>query len=618
MVASPFRLSNLFLVLLLCVFSTLNQAQTPASIIFQNVNVVDVNNGSLLTNQTVVVSGNTIIEIGPVEHRAISPDDQVIDAEGKYLIPGLWDMHVHATYPGQYERFYPLLLANGVTGIRDTWGSVEVAFDARAAIASGELVGPVRSVVAGNLVDGPGQIWSGSRVAITPGDGREIVTELHAAGAPFIKVYSSLFPKTFRAIAEQANLLGVPFAGHVPEGVKALTASVAGIRSMEHLKGVLEGCSSEEQALINESMRALRVGRDRDTQQILHARDARALATQDDQKCRLLAQLFIDNETWQVPTLVTNRGYSHMPEMAAKGDFRLRYLVESDYQNWFPASNRFVQGRTQENWALDRAVFARELEIVGMMAEMGVPFLAGSDATNPWTFPGFSLHDELQLLVDAGMNPLQALQAATLNPARFFARDTELGSVEVGKLADLVLLDANPLEDISNSKTISAVVANGQLYLQADLDQILAETEAEASRVSVAKVLYEVIESEGVLKARERYGQLRDESPDTIRFGEDELVGLGYRLLGEGRLNEAVEIFELSVAAYPNAPNPYDSLGEALTATGQCQKALDAHAIAVELAEQDGDKRLEAFIERLRLAQERLGDCLIDLSEQEE
>lgn len=459
---------------LLCGVSALAQSSTVA---VRNVTVVDVTDGSLHQNQTVRIDGNEIDAVGRANEVRVPRDAQVVEGEGKYLIPGLWDMHVHAATDIRVESFLRLFLANGITGFRDMFGSLDVAERARASVEAGELPGPPRIVVAGNIVDGPPGSWPGVVVASTPEDGRRIVDSLHAAGAPFIKVYFLLAPGTYYAISERSRELSLPFVGHVPFLVRAADASDAGQRSIEHLTGVLGGCSSDEKAVLAASRRLTgemgagnRAAATKNSMEPVRL----AVATQDDDRCRRLMDQFIENQTWQVPTLVSLRGKAYLRELAAAGDPRTRYFTPPS--RW-TADGPYGFPFTEEQWDILQGEYERQKEVVGMMADVGVPLLAGSDTAIPWAFPGFGLHDELELLVEAGLTPLQALQAATLEPARFFGRTDELGTVTEGKLADLVLLDANPLEDISNTQRIPAVVADGRLYRRSDLDRLLDEAE---------------------------------------------------------------------------------------------------------------------------------------------
>jgi imidazolonepropionase-like amidohydrolase len=448
-----------------------------ADLAIMQVHVIDVADGSVRSNQTVLISGNRITALGPSQHMRPPEGAEVIDARGRYLIPGLWDMHAHAASEGRVESFFRLFLANGITGFRDPFGSREVAARARAAVAAGELPGPARIMVAGNLVDGPPGSVPGARIAATPEDGRHMVDSLHAADAPFIKVYFQLAPETYFAIAERSAELGVPFVGHVPMFVRAADASDTGQRSIEHLTGVLTGCSADEEAVLVDWQRLMGLLTDGDvasfTQQYMEP-VTRALATQDEARCRRLAERFVANRTWQAPTLVSLRGKAYLREMAAADDPRTRYFTPPS--RW-TGGTPFGFPMTEAQWEVFQAQYEREKEIVGMMAAAGVGFLAGSDTPTPWAFPGFGLHDELELLVEAGLTPLQALQAATLYPARFFGLTDDLGTIAEGGMADVVLLDANPLEDIRNTRRIHAVVVDGRLLDRVAIDRMLADVE---------------------------------------------------------------------------------------------------------------------------------------------
>jgi imidazolonepropionase-like amidohydrolase len=184
------------------------------------------------------------------------------------------------------------------------------------------------------------------------------------------------------------------------------------------------------------------------------------------------------NHTWQCPTLVTERNTSHLNDEAITNDSRVRFMPESVRSSWIPANDMRLRSMTPQDIALEKAAFHKHVQIVGAMHRSGIGILAGTDALNPYAFPGFSLHDELELLVNAGLKPIDALQAATLNAAQFMNREKDLGTVEMGKIADLVLLDSNPLDDIRNTRKIYAVIYGGRLFKKTDLDSMLAEVEA--------------------------------------------------------------------------------------------------------------------------------------------
>lgn len=235
-----------------------------------------------------------------------------------------------------------------------------------------------------------------------------------------------------------------------------------------------------------------------------------------------------------------------------------------------------MKDKTAEDWALSKRVFSKDLEVVGTMQLAGVEIRAGTDTLNPYCLPGFSLHDELDLLVQAGVTPMQALQAATLNPARFLGREKDLGTVATGKLADLVLLDANPLKDIGNTRKISAVVFGGKYFSRASLDEMLARIEALASRLSIAEVLLKTIQEQSVNAAIKQYYDL----------GESALDGLAERLGEMKKSKEALRIFELNAEANPSSYT-YDSLAEACLEAGDNDCAIESFKKSLELSPDD-------------------------------
>jgi imidazolonepropionase-like amidohydrolase len=465
------RLAALCLLLAAC-------APAHADLVIRGVTVVDVTDGSLRSGQTVLVEDDRIVSVGATDAISVPDDIEVVEAVGEYLIPGLWDMHVHAIQPGWTEPLFKLFIANGVTGVREMTGDSGEARRIEREIDQGRSIGP-RFTLPGNLVDGPNSIWPFAIVVTTAEEGRATVDRLASEGAAFIKVYSYLTPEAYSAIAERANEKDIPFVGHVPYLVPAGVASDAGQRSFEHLIGIAPACSNAEEQLLEigrEQARA-RVDGDEEAERELESRWLQlVLSTQDEKRCAQLFEKLAANETWQVPTLALHRGLSFMVDGqdSLDQDPRLKYVPREHREWWEEATKTYL---------LDPA-FRRMYELrktfIPRMAAAGVPIMAGTDTTNPYCLPGFGLHDELELLVSAGLTPLQALQAATIQPARFLGKADSLGSVEAGKLADLVLLEGNPLVNISNTKRIRAVVANGRLFRRADLDRLLAEAEGMA------------------------------------------------------------------------------------------------------------------------------------------
>jgi imidazolonepropionase-like amidohydrolase len=489
-----------------CAAARNGSAPVAADLAFIHVTVVDVEGGRVLGDQTVLIAGNRIAAVAPAASVTVSGWTEVVDARGMYLIPGLWDMHAHQLWSNDtverlffnfdpsagsfaaWETYYgsalDLLAAAGVTGFRDPWGDLEVARRVLREADAGQRLAP-RFVVAGNMIDGDPPLWPGTLVPEGPAHGRILVDSLARAGADFIKVQSRLPGDVFAAIADQAHETNVPVVGHVPWRVRALEAAGAGMRSMEHLDGVLQGCTVHEDSILGLN-RAWAVTKARGdhaaAKRLDHQVLGLTLSSRDDVRCRALLQRLADLEVWQVPTLVASRSTALLRDPALLSDERLRWIHPEMRTSWRPENDpRFAQA-TQEDWRLWRAMHERKLEITGMMADMGVPLLAGTDYPNPYIIPGFGLHDELVLLVEAGLSPLQALQAATLNPARYLGRTDKFGTVKAGMLADLVVLDANPLEDIRNTQRIRAVVLNGRYLDRFALDRLLAEAERGTNR----------------------------------------------------------------------------------------------------------------------------------------
>jgi imidazolonepropionase-like amidohydrolase len=457
-------------------------AQTTAApparpLVFTHVTVVDVTGGPSKSGLTVIVAGGRIAAVGKTGKLPVPRDAQIIDATGKFLIPGLWDMHVHALHKPRFETFLPLLVANGVTGIRDmaTHTSLEEVNRWRREIGAGSRIGP-RIFAAGRLLDGPNPQFPTVAIAIKDeAEARNAVRLMKEQGADFIKVYSSLHRDAFYAIADEAKKQGLPFAGHLPTSVTACEASNAGQKSFEHMLGWFESCSTKS-ARIEQRENATPAARGQSGPVLAFLKQVDDAERFDDKEAVELTRIFLKNDTWLTPTLSAREAATYIDEKISGNDFRLKYILPAMKENW-KGSNIFSQA-TAEQLAKLKSGFSTKLKAIDRVRRAGGRFLAGTDTGVPYIFPGFSLHDELALFVKAGLTPLEALQTATINPAKFLGREKELGAIEKGMLADLVLLDANPLADISNTKKINAVVVNGRLLDRQALDKVLADVEA--------------------------------------------------------------------------------------------------------------------------------------------
>jgi len=452
---------------------------------FTHVTVIDMTGAPPSLDMTVVITGDRITEIGKSAAVHAPEGAQVIDASGKFMIPGLWDMHVH----WYHKNYLPLFVANGVTGIRIMWGA-PLHQQWRKEIEQGALVGP-RMAIASAIVDGPKPIWPGSIAVGNDAEGRQAVIRSKAEGADFIKVYSRLPREAYFAIADEAKKQGIPFAGHVPGPVSVTEASDAGQKSIEHFTSVLEACSTREEELRKAGQDAwsnLPAGQAFPSRATLRPVTRQMLDTFSPEKANALFARLARNHTWQCPTLTVLRNMAFIKDPAINKDPRVKYMPPEIVSGWDPAGDFRLSDRTEEDYALARSVYKKLTELVVPMRRAGVEFLAGTDVLNPYCLPGFSLHDELTLLVAAGLSPLEALQAATLNPARYLGKEKDLGTIEKGKIADLVLLEANPLEDIGNTRKIDAVVTGGTLFPKAALQKMLADIEAVSKPATVKPV----------------------------------------------------------------------------------------------------------------------------------
>ncbi len=563
-------------------------------LVLTHVNVIDATGAPVKTDMTVVITGDRITAIDKTGQIRVPQGARRVDARGKFLVPGLWDMHVHL----YDERFLPLFIANGVTGVRQMFGS-PLNLDWRERAARGQLLAP-RLVIASPIVDGPNAVWGGSIKVANETEARQAVQKIKSLGFDFVKVYSDLPRDAFYAIADEAAKQGLVFAGHVPHSVSALEASDAGQKSIEHLTGVLEGCSPVGVEITrgykaNMANVTSQTGMDAAHLQVMRALIERLLATYDKEKATALFARFAKNGTWQCPTLTVRRSGAFLGEADFRNDPRLKYMPKPIRSSWQPENNPFYTSQKAEDWAIRKRRYQKETEVLAEMRRAGVRFLAGTDTANPFCFPGFSLHDELALLVEAGFTPMEALQAATLNAAIFLGKAESLGTVEQGKIADLVLLEANPLEHIENTKRIFAVVLGGELFEKRRLDAMLADVERVANLKSIADALFQTIAKQDVGSAIRQYRDLKAKNSDTFDFSESELDDLGYRLLGEKKVKDAIEIFKLNVEVYPKIAYAYDSLAEAYMVNGDKELAIRNYRKSLEL-----DPRNSNAIEKLK------------------
>ena len=441
--ASVFSVLKAFCGAFLCAFSVRSAPAQEVATAFRNVTVIDGRSPQPRENRTVVVRGNRIVAEGPATSVNVPAGARVIDGRGKFLIPGMWDMHVHTVMPGG-KQVLPLYIANGVTGVRDMAGDWATITAWRAAIAAGSLIGP-RIVASGPYLEGGVQPIPHILVK-SPADAAPAVDSLVRLGVDFIKVHGQLTPESYFAIARAARAKGIRFAGHVSRTVGAAAASDSGQASIEHILAIPNPCTAAEViALAPRFPVQSALGRcDTLDQAPLYAKLKR-------------------NGTWVVPTLVAQVEVSRWPKRDLAGDSVQRYLPDS-LKTYVAGIFPMVDSVPPDADINGAKLFNRRVAVTGALFRAGVGVMAGTDAPLRNSPPGFGLHEELLYLTKAGLTPFEALRAATYEPARFLGMLDSLGTIEVGKVADLVLLTANPVTDIRNSSRTQTVMSGGRLF----------------------------------------------------------------------------------------------------------------------------------------------------------
>ena len=431
-------------------------ATSSGSLVFEQVNVVT-STGELLRGQTVVIEGDRITEVGRTAQLSVKPNP--VQAAGKYLIPGLWDMHVHLSYTK--ASALPILLANGVTGVRDCGSYLHELDEWQTEIQVGALAGP-QIFRAGPQVNS--KVFAPVQIAVVnDAEARGAVKALQICGVDFIKVLAAMNREAYFGVAGQCKQMNLPFGGHLPRVISWEECSNAGQATLEHIDGLFDGKTppaatpTEKLAFIQQWKRNQAPG---------------------------IFELFAKNRTYYTPTLVVS-AYPYLKRLAEIGrgeqDGRAKYISKSSQAFTAGSLVKYKELLTPESIEAERPSFLEYLQLVAAMNAAGVPLLAGTDFASAAVCPGFSIHDELEWLVKAGLSPADALKTATVNPASLFGLE-DLGAIAPGKIANLVLLDQNPLEDIRNTTRINSVVYRGKLVNRDALDALLESGAAMAAK----------------------------------------------------------------------------------------------------------------------------------------
>lgn len=484
----PFPTLIAGLVLAACATNPRATIASDADLAIRNVTVVDVTTGRTLANRDVLLKGDRIVDVATAGRTRLPAGARTIDGRGAFVIPGLWDMHAHLFMQfDPIRQQLPLFTAFGVTGIRVMntpmlSGALARYRDVAAQIDTGALTGPRILSIGSWSVNGaagvPNTMPQYYKTA-TEEEGRQLARHIKTAGYDFIKIYNGIPRAGYLGLTSEARLLGLPFAGHEPAAMSALELSNAGQRSIEHSRIFLFNCWPGADSM---RKRLLTIPPTVQRQRMV---DEYSPAS-----CAEVFGTFARNKTYITPTHVTRKMDAFADDDAYRADARVRYIPMRQQMGWYTDANGMVASDPSPAGRKSFMDFyTKGLQLTNAAYRAGVPVMLGTDAGDSFVIPGASVHDELGELVKAGLSPAEALRAATLSGAEFLGRTSEFGSVQPGRVADLVLLDANPLADIANTRKIRTVIRGGRVFGRAALDSMLASVES-TTRIDAQSALW--------------------------------------------------------------------------------------------------------------------------------
>ena len=441
-----------------------------AGIVIENITLIDAKNGTR-TNQTVSIENGVIQSIGSA--KLDMEDSQIIDGEGKYLIPGLWDAHVHLTFIPEidHETHFKLYLKNGVTSIRDTGAILSKLQPSLNFIEENPNTTP-RLFYAGPLIDGADRVYKGMEPGFPnlsigideTSNIPEVVDGLVKEGVTFLKSYEMLTRETYLELLKVAGQNGLRVTGHVPLSIDLEEAIEAGLGGMQHVRNMDLACAKDADNLLGDRQVSLEneasIAGSALRTHIHSSQRYYAIDNTDDERCLRIIMKLSEYGVFQTPTLTINTFDSRRFYADPKWRETYQDLPEAAENNWMQGSLKLANIDVTEN---AKKFDAWSLSLVNKMHQEGVKIIAGTDTPIGYLTPGYSLHKELELLSEAGLSNMDVLRSATITPAEFFGMENQMGTIEVGKLADLVILDKNPLMSISNTQSIHRVIVKGQI-----------------------------------------------------------------------------------------------------------------------------------------------------------
>ncbi|NHJ32467.1 MAG: amidohydrolase family protein [Asgard group archaeon] len=448
---------NIFCFIILFLAVGLSNSQTnQLEIAFVDINVVPMDREIILENQSVIIKNGIISEIGPSDEISISDAVFKINGKGKYLMPGLADMHVHTWN----ENELILFIVNGVTTVRNM-GGAPLHLELRERVREGKLLGP-NIITAGPVIDGSPPIWQSSLEVQDPSQLNNIIAEQKKLGYDFLKIYNNLSEEVFDSLMVLSIYYDIPVAGHVPFLVSLEKALESGISSIEHFESYGLALQSDDSPY----------------KDFFRASQSYAWVYMDEEKLSNIIQKTVESGVWNCPTMVVFQKLFVKPDKVDSmlNLSEMQYVIPQALDNW---GKRYYKIELAER--KDEIYYARR-KLLKALHDSNANLLLGTDCGNPFTVHGFSIHEELQYLIDAGFSPYEAIKTGTVNAAEFLNASEEFGMVKTGMRADLICVDENPLEDIENVRKISGVMVRGKLLPEEELNMMLEKIAASYKR----------------------------------------------------------------------------------------------------------------------------------------
>lgn len=456
------------------------QASEQADILIRHANIVDAANNRILSGQAIAVSGDTIVAVGPDTEVARDFESaRTVDAVGKFVMPGLWDMHMHfgggPELADENKALLPLYVANGVTTVRDCAADIsQFVLQWRSDVAAGKLLGPT-IFTSGPKLEGYRPIWKGTLEVGTPAEVDAALDKLQAMKVDFVKITdNTLKPEIFMYAVKEAKKRGLRTSAHTPYALTIVQAVDDGLSSIEHIDYLIKAGSPRE----------AEIGKAYAGGMMTYGAASDAFVDSfDPAYARKVYRTLAAKGVYVTPTLNMGRILAYLDREDHSKDPDLPYIGPGLRKTYNWRIERAAKA-TPEQVAARHKEYELSKRVLPMLVQAGIPILAGTDAgyLNSFNYPGEGLHEEMERYVEAGLTPQQVLVTATINGPKFLGHSERYGSLSKGKAADVLILDANPLQDIKATRQVRGVVLHGKMLDRAALDTLLAQAKVQAAR----------------------------------------------------------------------------------------------------------------------------------------